>query len=229
MRNRAHGAARRRGMRNRAHGAARRRANVQPAARWPAWPLAHRRICHRARRGAGAMARTANGRRANKLGGDLEILWRFQPTPAIQHSETTLKARHHPCAKESERQGHQWREQHISDVSRSKFGIQAAYNLPLVLLFWRGRRVLASKRTRQLLQSSTARPQATVGTNLCASSQRPTRRDQRGKQLLTLSIRLETIPCGTERSHAPMRTKAPRRSLEKPSLPPCVTHRPDER
>ena len=50
-----------------------------------------------------------------------------------------------------------------------------------------------------------------------------------GRRRLTLSIRLETIPCGTERSHAPMRTKAPRRSLEKPSLPPCVTHRPDER
>ena len=50
-----------------------------------------------------------------------------------------------------------------------------------------------------------------------------------GRGRLTLSIRLETIPCGTERSHAPMRTKAPRRSLEKPSLPPCVTHRPDER
>src|SRR5262245_49936164 len=27
--------------------------------------------------GAGAMARISNGRRADKLGGDLEILWRF--------------------------------------------------------------------------------------------------------------------------------------------------------
>src|SRR5262245_66564663 len=31
--------------------------------------------CQRARQGAGAMARTPNGRRADKLGGELEIIW----------------------------------------------------------------------------------------------------------------------------------------------------------
>src|SRR5262245_59872427 len=37
--------------------------------------------CQRARQDAGAMARTPNGRRADKLGGDLEILWRFSLRP----------------------------------------------------------------------------------------------------------------------------------------------------
>src|SRR5262245_11483126 len=55
--------------------------NMRPAARRPVGPLAHGKACQRARQGAGAMARTDSGTSADKLGGDLEILWRFQPKP----------------------------------------------------------------------------------------------------------------------------------------------------